>query len=105
MRTEKRARTSETEYEDDSEEEPGEEIESAPPLKVGEEREINKNGLKKKLLKSGLGWETPDFPDEVTGIFFLSYVTLVFSYWEKKLVLVYCHGKFGLGIFGCSFMN
>ncbi|KAH6781140.1 FKBP-type peptidyl-prolyl cis-trans isomerase family protein [Perilla frutescens var. hirtella] len=50
----------------DEEEEPGEEVESAPPLKVGEEREIGSNGLKKKLLKSGANWETPQFGDEVT---------------------------------------
>lgn len=54
---------------DDTDEEPGEVIESAPPLKVGEEREINASGLilKKKLLKSGRGWETPELGDEVTG--------------------------------------
>ncbi|CAA7393804.1 unnamed protein product [Spirodela intermedia] len=52
--------------EDGEEEEPGEEIESAPPLKVGEEREINGSGLRKKLLKAGHGWETPVSGDEVT---------------------------------------
>ncbi|XP_060199316.1 peptidyl-prolyl cis-trans isomerase FKBP62-like isoform X1 [Lycium barbarum] len=51
---------------DEDDEEPGEEIESAPPLNVGEEREINSNGLKKKLLKLGHAWETPEFGDEVT---------------------------------------
>ncbi|KAF5955494.1 hypothetical protein HYC85_008350 [Camellia sinensis] len=51
---------------DEDDEEPGEVIESAPPLKVGEEREINSSGIKKKLLKSGLGWDTPEFGDEVT---------------------------------------
>ncbi|OVA08617.1 Peptidyl-prolyl cis-trans isomerase [Macleaya cordata] len=51
---------------DDLDEEPGEEIESAPPLEVGEEREINNTGLKKKLLKYGHGWDTPEFGDEVT---------------------------------------
>ncbi|KAL8172060.1 hypothetical protein V2J09_023864 [Rumex salicifolius] len=54
------------EEEDDEDEEPGEVIESAPPLKVGEEREINSSGIKKKLLKRGSGWETPEFGDEVT---------------------------------------
>ncbi|KAH0468535.1 hypothetical protein IEQ34_003568 [Dendrobium chrysotoxum] len=49
----------------DEEEEPGEVIESAPPLQVGEEREVNAF-LKKKLLKPGYGWETPVFDDEVT---------------------------------------
>ncbi|XP_024162746.1 peptidyl-prolyl cis-trans isomerase FKBP62 isoform X4 [Rosa chinensis] len=53
--------------EDDLDEEPGEVIESAPPLKVGEEREFATYGLKKKLLKAGTGWETPEFGDEATG--------------------------------------
>ncbi|KAK6116021.1 hypothetical protein DH2020_008290 [Rehmannia glutinosa] len=54
------------EDDDDEEEEAGEEVESAPPLEVGEEREISSNGLKKKLIKRGLHWETPQFGDEVT---------------------------------------
>ncbi|XP_071701193.1 peptidyl-prolyl cis-trans isomerase FKBP62-like [Rutidosis leptorrhynchoides] len=33
--------------------------------KVGEEREIGKQGLKKKILKEGEGWETPENGDEV----------------------------------------
>jgi len=37
----------------------------APILKVGEEKEIGKQGLKKKLLKEGEGWDTPDNGDEV----------------------------------------
>ncbi|KAK1316362.1 hypothetical protein QJS10_CPA05g01614 [Acorus calamus] len=41
------------EDDDDEEEEPGEFIESAPPLRVGEEREIG--GVKKKLIKRGEG--------------------------------------------------
>ncbi|KAJ8641324.1 hypothetical protein MRB53_018018 [Persea americana] len=59
---------SDIEGSDDTDEEPGEVIESAPPLKVGEERVINASGLilKKKLLKSGRGWETPELCDEVT---------------------------------------
>ncbi|RVX22417.1 Peptidyl-prolyl cis-trans isomerase FKBP65 [Vitis vinifera] len=51
---------------DDLDEEPGEVIESAPPLCVGQERELNNSGLKKRLLHKGIGWETPDFGDEVT---------------------------------------
>lgn len=39
-------------------------------LKVGEEKEITKTGLKKKLLKEGEGWETPGSGDEVEGILF-----------------------------------
>ncbi|XP_004510236.1 peptidyl-prolyl cis-trans isomerase FKBP62-like [Cicer arietinum] len=34
-------------------------------LKVGEEKEIGKQGLKKKLIKEGEAWETPDVGDEV----------------------------------------
>lgn len=58
---------------EDEDEEPGEVIESAAPLEVGEEREINRTGLKKKLLKRGFAWETPELGDEVT----VRYVGLV----------------------------
>lgn len=54
---------------DELDEEPGEVVESAPPLKEGEEREIrcsDGTSLKKKLLKLGHGLETPEFGDEVT---------------------------------------
>ncbi|KAJ6808071.1 70 kDa peptidyl-prolyl isomerase-like isoform X1 [Iris pallida] len=37
----------------------------SPALKVGEEKEIGKQGLKKKLVKEGEGWETPEVGDEV----------------------------------------
>ncbi|XP_044503341.1 peptidyl-prolyl cis-trans isomerase FKBP62-like isoform X2 [Mangifera indica] len=37
----------------------------APILKVGEEKEIGNQGLKKKLLKEGEGFNTPDNGDEV----------------------------------------
>ncbi|XP_073279860.1 70 kDa peptidyl-prolyl isomerase-like [Primulina huaijiensis] len=36
-----------------------------PVPKVGEEKEIGENGLKKKVLKEGEGWETPNSGDEV----------------------------------------
>ncbi|XP_047310595.1 peptidyl-prolyl cis-trans isomerase FKBP62-like [Impatiens glandulifera] len=36
-----------------------------PVLKVGDEKEIGKQGLKKKLLKEGEGWDTPENGDEV----------------------------------------
>ncbi|KAM1265581.1 hypothetical protein ACFX2J_035250 [Malus domestica] len=36
-----------------------------PVLKVGEEKEIGHQGLKKKLLKEGEGWDTPNNGDEV----------------------------------------
>ncbi|PSS09626.1 Peptidyl-prolyl cis-trans isomerase [Actinidia chinensis var. chinensis] len=37
----------------------------SPIMKVGEEKEIGKQGLKKKLVKEGDGWDTPDNGDEV----------------------------------------
>ncbi|KAI9114981.1 hypothetical protein K1719_013994 [Acacia pycnantha] len=37
----------------------------SPILKVGEEKGIGENGLKKKLVKEGRGWETPKAGDEV----------------------------------------
>lgn len=40
-------------------------VASPAVLKVGEEREIGKAGLKKKLVKEGEGWETPSSGDEV----------------------------------------
>lgn len=36
-------------------------------LKVGEEKEIDPQGLKKKLVKEGEGWDSPDSGDEVQG--------------------------------------
>ncbi|XXG50404.1 hypothetical protein AAC387_Pa02g4427 [Persea americana] len=36
-----------------------------PILKAGEEKEIGKQGLKKKLVKEGEGWDTPENGDEV----------------------------------------
>jgi FK506-binding protein 4/5 len=47
---------------------PEEEEEMMSPIqKVGEEKEIGNNGLKKKLVKEGEGWETPDIGDQVEG--------------------------------------
>jgi len=42
-----------------------EEADSPVAMKVGEEKEIGKQGLKKKLLKEGEGWERPETGDEV----------------------------------------
>lgn len=64
--------------EDELDEEPGEVIESAPPLKLGEEREFSSSGIKKKLLKRGIGWESPEFGDEVTGNVALSELLSLF---------------------------
>ncbi|KAI8013268.1 Peptidyl-prolyl cis-trans isomerase FKBP62 [Camellia lanceoleosa] len=38
---------------------------ASPIMKVGEEKEIGKQGLKKKLVKNGEAWDTPDIGDEV----------------------------------------
>ncbi|KAK9069381.1 hypothetical protein SSX86_011284 [Deinandra increscens subsp. villosa] len=40
-------------------------VEAPVTLKVGEEKEIGNQGLKKKLLKEGEGWDTPESGDEV----------------------------------------
>ncbi|MED6133284.1 hypothetical protein PIB30_027045 [Stylosanthes scabra] len=45
---------------------PDEAIESSPPQKVGEERELSNCGLKKKLVKRGIRYETPEVKDQVT---------------------------------------
>lgn len=50
---------------------------SPSPFKVGEEKEIGKNGLKKKLLKQGEGWETPASGDQVEGMFVFRRVFVV----------------------------
>ena len=45
-----------------------EDFDATTILKVGDEKEIGKQGLKKKLLKEGgQGWETPETGDEVEG--------------------------------------
>ena len=49
-----------------------------PALKVNEEKEINKQGLKKKLLKEGEGWDTPEVGDEVEGKLLIS---LSLAFW------------------------
>ncbi|MED6186535.1 70 kDa peptidyl-prolyl isomerase [Stylosanthes scabra] len=50
---------------DDDMEMPDELDEVESMLKVGDEKEIGKTGLKKKLVKEGEGWETPSKGDEV----------------------------------------
>lgn len=94
METQKGERVSDIEEVD---EEPGEVIESAPPLKVGEERELGNSGVKKKLLKRGHGWETPELNDEVTGIFPYSVHARVYVLFLKK-ILVLLVNLFGLFI-------
>eukprot|EP00249_Psilotum_nudum_P014581 c24899_g1_i1 orf=234-953(+) len=39
---------------------------SAGPQKEGEVKEIGNQGLKKKIVKAGQGWQTPESGDEVT---------------------------------------
>ena len=46
--------------------------------KVGEEKEIGKNGLKKKVVKEGEGWETPSTGDEVEGNVFRWFIIFTF---------------------------
>lgn len=60
-----------------------------PILKVGEEKEIGKQGLKKKLLKEGEGWDTPENGDEVEGkVFFItSYIHMCVLYFGLVLSL------------------
>src|SRR5688572_24561423 len=55
--------------EDDAGAGAGEEEGDDPPaeLKIGEEREIGKEGLKKKLVQEGEGWDRPGAGDEVEG--------------------------------------
>lgn len=64
----------------------------SPIQKVGEEKEIGKDGLKKKLLKEGQGWDTPDNGDEVEGIINTNpcYVNspLTFNYFD--CLLIFC---------------
>ncbi|CAO2822434.1 unnamed protein product [Amaranthus hypochondriacus] len=40
-------------------------VDEIPALKVGEEKEIAKTGMKKKLIVEGEGWEKPSIGDEV----------------------------------------
>ena len=56
----------------------------SPILKVGEEKEIGKQGLKKKLVKEGEGWVYPETGDEVEGINKLYYKT---SKKKRKILL------------------
>lgn len=51
-----------------------------PVPKVGEEKEIGENGLKKKILKEGEGWETPNSGDEVEGINIVHLFFIFFMY-------------------------
>lgn len=50
---------------DEMNEEFMDDIEAPVTLKVGEEKEIGNQGLKKKLLKEGEGWDAPESGDEV----------------------------------------
>lgn len=48
-------------------EDPMDLVDDNPTLKVGEEKEIGKQGLRKKLVKEGEGWDQPEAGDEVEG--------------------------------------
>lgn len=53
--------------EDDDFMDGGDEEEAVSFMKVGEEKEIGNQGLKKKLIKDGQGFDFPDSGDEVEG--------------------------------------
>lgn len=57
----------------------------SPTLDVGEEKEIGKQGLKKKLVKKGDGWETPEVGDEVEGIHVI--VELFLRLWKNWIIM------------------
>lgn len=59
----------EEEVDDVMKDELDEEGDSSSPvaMKVGEEKEIGKQGLRKRLLKEGEGWDRPESGDEVQG--------------------------------------
>ena len=65
----------------------------SPILKVGEEKEIGKQGLKKKLVKEGEGWDTPENGDEVEGthppITHFSTVSILFAFFFSFLLFFF----------------
>ena len=61
---------------------------AASVMKVGEEKEIGKEGLKKKLLKEGEGWDTPDNGDEVEG-FLLAVDSELFNFRFCLLLIMF----------------
>jgi len=77
---------------------PGGEEMDLGEVKVGEEREIGSNGLKKKLLKEGQGWETPEVGDEVKGnpnhINSSVVFTFLFFFFSFVLICSSLHGDF-----------
>lgn len=64
---------------------------ASPIVKVGEEKKIGKNGLKKKLVKEGEGWEKPGSGDEVEGTSFLFLSGLCWFLFGWKILV---SGKF-----------
>lgn len=65
-------------------------------LKVGEEKEIGEQGLKKKLLKEGEGWDVPDVGDEVEGIVIIHSIFFI-----ETILLAFCEIYFFL-LFFCN---
>ena len=47
--------------------------EDVPILSVGEEKDIGKTKIMKKILKEGEGWERPGKGDDVEGISVISF--------------------------------
>ena len=58
-------------------------------LKVGEEKEIGKEGLKKKLVKEGEGWDAPENGDEVEGNCFVIKDSLIFWYFFSLIIFLF----------------
>lgn len=72
-------------------------VTSHVPQKDGEERDLVKGGaLKKLIVKSGSGWETPEKGDEVKGWAF-SLVTFCFCFSGRVLLKI-----FRLFVFACK---
>jgi len=58
-----------------------------PEEKVGDEREVGDRGLKKKLLKLGEGWDTPEFGDEVQGTITTSFSSLQLRVFQFSVLI------------------
>jgi len=58
-----------------------------PEEKVGDEREVGDRGLKKKLLKLGEGWDTPEFGDEVQGTITTSFSSLQLCVFQFSVLI------------------
>ena len=71
--------------------------EGEPVGKVGEENEIGKDGLKKKIIKEGDGWESPINGDEVEGNIHLFKIEYI-NHFMISYFLCFCMMDFDLGM-------